>query len=347
MSTRISVIVPVYNCEKTIKRCIESITNQNYQNIEIIIIDDGSTDKSYDICNELKDKDDRIFLYKKNNGGVSTARNYGLKKATGDYITFIDSDDYLEVDCYKKISKIIDSKAPDIIKFNYIQEGGKKVFHKYITESNKLICRKDYKTKIIDNIFSADYSNVWTMIIKKNVCSDILFSKDITYGEDMLFSIKCLLKSNSIYISSDYYYHYIINEMGITKTFNEKNHLFKLTNLFNVTDLIEEEIVKTKNKFNIEKKYKYDANSLEANLNICIINNNYYKFKKYIQSIMRDSYLTNKIKKIRSKKIHYYFKYSLIMFIYIKTYNIAKIAYIELKRKRRKSHENCNSNYYR
>ena len=92
---KISVIVPVYNVRKYLKKAIYSIINQKYRNLEIILVDDGSTDGSGEICDEFKKIDDRIVVYHKENGGLSSTRNYGMKKATGDYVIFIDSDDYI------------------------------------------------------------------------------------------------------------------------------------------------------------------------------------------------------------------------------------------------------------
>ena len=100
MDDLISVIVPVYNVEEYLDRCIESIVNQTYKNLEILLIDDGSTDNSYNICDKWAKKDNRIKVVHKENGGVSSARNVGLDVATGDYIGFVDSDDYISIDMY-------------------------------------------------------------------------------------------------------------------------------------------------------------------------------------------------------------------------------------------------------
>ena len=103
MDKKISIIVPVYNLEKYLPRCLNSVCNQTYKNLEIILVDDGSTDKSSDICDNWAKKDSRIIVIHKKNGGVSSARNAGIKKATGEYIHFVDGDDWLELNCYEKI----------------------------------------------------------------------------------------------------------------------------------------------------------------------------------------------------------------------------------------------------
>ena len=94
----ISIIVPVYNVEKYLKKCVDSIVNQTYKNLEIILVDDGATDSSGEICDELEKLDNRIKVYHKENGGLSDARNYGVARATGSYIGFVDSDDYIDAE---------------------------------------------------------------------------------------------------------------------------------------------------------------------------------------------------------------------------------------------------------
>src|SRR5699024_165398 len=100
---KLSIIVPIYNSEKRLGRCLNSIINQSYKNIEIILVNDGSTDTSLEICNEFKKKDSRVKVINKENEGVALARNDGLLVATGDYIAFVDSDDYLDLTMYENL----------------------------------------------------------------------------------------------------------------------------------------------------------------------------------------------------------------------------------------------------
>ena len=102
---KISIIVPVYNVEKYVKKCLESISNQTYKNIEIIIVNDGATDSSESICKEFVESEDRAKLYTKENGGLSSARNHGIKFATGKYVLFIDSDDYIDEGMVEELYK--------------------------------------------------------------------------------------------------------------------------------------------------------------------------------------------------------------------------------------------------
>ena len=116
---KVSIIIPVYNSESTLKRCIESVINQTYKNIEILIINDGSKDKSLNIMNEYKNKDERIIVINQKNKGLSGARNTGINNATGDYITFIDSDDYIKPNLVKDTIKIFEEYECDVERNNY------------------------------------------------------------------------------------------------------------------------------------------------------------------------------------------------------------------------------------
>ena len=114
----ISVIVPVYNVEQYLKKCVDSIVNQTYKNLEIILVDDGATDSSGEICDELEKLDNRIKVYHKENGGLSDARNYGVERATGSYVGFVDSDDYIDAEMYEKLYDAITKEAADVAECN-------------------------------------------------------------------------------------------------------------------------------------------------------------------------------------------------------------------------------------
>jgi glycosyltransferase involved in cell wall biosynthesis len=116
----ISVIVPVYNVEKYLERCVQSVMNQTYKRLEIILVDDGANDSSPQICDQLALIDKRIQVIHKPNGGLSSARNAGVEKATGDFITFIDSDDWIALDTYEYCIKLLDEKKADVVQYNYI-----------------------------------------------------------------------------------------------------------------------------------------------------------------------------------------------------------------------------------
>ncbi|UJF15261.1 glycosyltransferase [Jeotgalibaca sp. MA1X17-3] len=125
---KVSIIVPVYNVEKYLKKSIESLMNQTLKDIEIILVNDGSTDNSLFICKQYEKKDFRIKVIDKNNGGVSSARNIGIELASGQYIGFIDPDDWIEPEMYEKMYSKIEKTKSDVCICNYIKEKNKKKF---------------------------------------------------------------------------------------------------------------------------------------------------------------------------------------------------------------------------
>ncbi len=172
MTSKLSIIVPVYNVEHYLSLCLDSILNQLYRNIEILLINDGSTDNSWNICKKYQEKDSRIKCFIKENGGASSARNYGLKKATGDYITFVDSDDTVSEDIYSSNMRILKNNTdidflifPSIFWYKSPQQylrthepflyKNKEKFLKelyYTREIAGTVCNKIFKRKLFDNI---------------------------------------------------------------------------------------------------------------------------------------------------------------------------------------------------
>ena len=195
----ISIIVPVYNTENQLKYCIESLINQTYKNIEIVCINDGSTDNSPEILRNYVQKDKRIVLINQENKGVSCARNAGIEKAEGEYILFVDSDDYLEESaCKKLINKVIETNA-DIITFNY-----KIKFPEYVKEMNTTI-HKNKEFPIQDWSFvNKLYKNEF--LIKKG----IKFPEGLKIAEDIIFIHSILCNNPIIDFLDDYLYVYCL-----------------------------------------------------------------------------------------------------------------------------------------
>ena len=204
----LSIIIPVYNVENYLRKCLESIMEQKLDNMEIIIIDDGSTDASGEICEEYKGKN--VIVKHKKNGGLSSARNYGLEFAKGDYIWFIDSDDFIEKDCTNTIVEKLKENKPDlmIIKSRVINENNESKDELFYSIKEGLYSNYEYM-KILKNnpksiLFCAQYHIVKKDIIEKN---KILF-KDGIIHEDELWTPQIIMASNSIYYSNlNIYYH--------------------------------------------------------------------------------------------------------------------------------------------
>lgn len=236
----ISVIVPVYNVEKYLPRCIDSIILQTYKDLEIILIDDGSTDNSGKICDEYATKDKRIKVVHKQNGGVSSARNKGLEFATGQYISFIDGDDFIDEDMFEYLFNLITFSKASIARCEVYGEK-----------------KSEVKTGIYNSLEGFNncfpYIYLWNMLFTRNVISELKFDENISLAEDMKFCFEAFLKSEKIVCGDKEKYHYCVNSQGLTrKTFNVK----KLT-YFEVLDFVADRIKNNnlKKKIEIQKAY--------------------------------------------------------------------------------------------
>ena len=235
-SNLISVIVPVYNVEKYLSRCLDSIINQTYKNLEIILIDDGSPDNSGKICDEYAKQDSRIKVIHKENGGVSSARNVGLENATGDYITFVDSDDWIEVDMYECMLAQNQDVNYDIIKCSHIFEYvNKKTNSDFIYKNSILIEKEQEKEEFIELVLEGKVMpSLWSMLIKRNKINELSleFNESLIIGEDFIFTLELFFFVNSIYIYNKHLYHYFIHEESAmnsaTKNLKNARNLIEL-----------------------------------------------------------------------------------------------------------------------
>lgn len=237
MSDLISVIVPVYNVEKYIKKCVDSICGQTYKNLEIILVDDGSTDSSGKISDELAEEDRRISVIHQKNGGVSRARNAGLDKATGDYIAFVDSDDYLSLNMYECLLKSMKENDADIVRcgIKNVHEGEKvKQFETVdsiveLSLAEMIDGLKNRRTKLV----------VWNALYKKEIISELRFVPDVIY-EDVFFTNAVLKKHHSEILVNVPFYRYLVKRDGNTNTskFVPKKRLPVLDEFLDMLDWI-------------------------------------------------------------------------------------------------------------
>lgn len=221
-----SIIVPIYNSEEYLHRCIESCLNQTFCDIEVILVNDGSTDASEAICQEFAKNDSRIVYIKKEHDGPSGARNYGLKKATGDYIVFLDSDDFLSLDACEQFHKIIRRKRADVICGTILEEqngntsrltSSQDGYGKQISGSGYLkheLNKRTYRAMACTNVYRRGF------IIKNN----LFFMKGIVH-EDAEWTPRMFLKAKMVIDTNNEFYHYIIREGSITRNKNfRKNY---------------------------------------------------------------------------------------------------------------------------
>ncbi|MBR1676980.1 MAG: glycosyltransferase family 2 protein [Clostridia bacterium] len=207
----ISVIIPVYNVEKYLNRCVESILSQTYTNLEIILVDDGSTDSCPQICDEYAKKDARIKVVHKANEGLSSARNYGLDIAIGNYVSFVDSDDYVDLNYIEKLYLHID--GVDISMFNATIDSA--IFDKYEA--------MEYLVKSLNNSASGK-------LYKKRCIGNVRFEEGRIHGEDYVFLAKVILQISQVRVFKCFAYHYEVRQGSITHSkFSRKS----LDNIYN------------------------------------------------------------------------------------------------------------------
>lgn len=212
----VSVIVPTYNTSKYIKKCIDSILNQTFENIELIVVDDGSNDNTKDIVNQIDDR--RLKYIYKENGGVSSARNLGIDLSTGNYIMFVDSDDYIDKDFIEVVYDYATKTGCDIVRCAYrnVALDGK-VINEVKYSLGNIVFNKDSMDLIMKNIFFGYGGGIF---LKKEIIKDVRFDTSIKFAEDIKFICESFANGNN-YGYIDYVgYNYLYNGSSMTKKGN-------------------------------------------------------------------------------------------------------------------------------
>lgn len=221
----ISIIVPIYNVEKYVEKCILSIINQTYKNLQIILVDDGSTDTSGQICDIYAQKDQRIHVIHQKNGGLVRARKAGLDEAKGQYIGFVDGDDYIDKDMYAEMLHDIIKYKVDFLHTGYLKEIDKKT--KVELNYNDGIYNIKYlKIQFLQNYIlnvNQGYNmscSIWSKLFKRDLIIKCYNKVPNTqsYGEDLLAVSACVLEGNSIYMKKKAYYHYVYRKKSIVNS---------------------------------------------------------------------------------------------------------------------------------
>lgn len=222
---KVSIIVPVYNTEKYLEECLSSLLAQTLIDIEIICVNDGSTDRSGQILDEYATKDNRITVIHKTNGGVVSARNVGFDIATGKYIGFVDSDDWVESEMYEKLYEIAERESVDLVTSGYFMEGNYTTLHLDTIEEG-VYKGNDYEKILKQLIYKLDKKETG---IRGSLCCK-LFVKDIymqtrekvserlSFGEDKMCLLEYMLDGSSVYVVGNAYYHYRINNTSKVHT---------------------------------------------------------------------------------------------------------------------------------
>lgn len=219
---KISVIVPVYNVEKYLPACIDSILRQTHSNLEVILINDGSKDKSGQICDEFAKLDSRVKVVHKENGGVSAARNIGLDSAEGDYIAFVDSDDFIAVNMYERLLQEIKRTDTDMVLCNYskVDEEGK-ILTEYAYVQNEIVTGVDALIWL-EREHNWSYCVVWPRLYKKKVFDGIRFKENVIC-EDEFIAHQLYLNCDKVAGINESFYFYRNNPGSITSSKGIRN----------------------------------------------------------------------------------------------------------------------------
>ena len=211
----ISLIIPCYNAEQTLEKCLHSVIQQSYINLEIIIVDDGSADYTSKIYEKFQSNDERIKTIRQDNYGVSRARNNGVKAATGDYICFVDSDDWVEKDYCSELYNLLFTENADIaiVEASYEDESGKVIFNKPISKDKVFNGRKALMLLLEDEVIQ---SHPWGKLYKANFLKDVSFPENLKCFEDYSTLFKIFDKAVKVVRSNKKLYHYIQHEDSLS-----------------------------------------------------------------------------------------------------------------------------------
>lgn len=298
---KVSVIVPIYNVEKYLEKCINSLLSQTLEDIQIILVNDGSKDNSGNIAKEYeKNNKDRVIYVEKENGGLSDARNYGLKYATGDFIAFLDSDDYIEKNAYEEMyNKAIEENA-DYVECDFIWE-----FH------NKIRVDKQYPYKNKKEMLSFVRVVAWNKLIKRQLITDnnLEFPKGLRY-EDVEFTYKLIPFINKFAYVDKPFIHYVQREGSIANVQNERT-----AEIFTVLD----NVIEFYKENNIYDEYR---DELEYNYARYLLCSSFKRMCKIKDKIVREKLLTESWERLNLNFPNW--KENIIL----KTVNIGKNKYM-------------------
>ena len=276
---KVSIIIPVYNSEEYIERAIKSTLNQSYGNIEVIVVDDGSEDDTPNICERLAGGNKSVKYYSQNHLGVSAARNNGIRRATGEYVFFLDADDTIDGKTIELLVEQFDDKKLLCCGINRIQDGKKRRL-----ERQKKYTRSDFIAKVLVDELQG---YCWGYLFRKDCCPS--FDERIGYCEDVIFLFDYVNDNQieTINFLSDGFYNYYVNNMSVThSSSNIKN---KLSNIDMAMDIIEKMVSEGQRQYVYEKKAALFETELLRESDVKIVRNIFESFslKRYRGGRMR------------------------------------------------------------
>lgn len=290
---KISVIVPVYNVEAYLERCLNSILGQTYKNLEVILVDDGSTDKSGRICDKYQKEDSRILVLHQKNQGLSSARNTGLQYVSGEYVSFVDSDDYIEQDACRQLIDYMEASDSDICFFGHYRiQGNRRIRYDVPPQKLEYVGTKSIFSEFLANAFAGEVGNgdgftglsVWSGIYRAKLVKErnLLFPSEKEFlSEDVLFNLKACVYADKIVICPKYFYNYILRNESLTGKYREDR--------FEAALKLDEELRRLSQLYGIaEWLQKGIENCLRMNVIVCLKQELYYEKQNGHKKVMKN-----------------------------------------------------------
>jgi glycosyltransferase involved in cell wall biosynthesis len=217
----VTIIVPIYNSEKYIKRCLDSVCAQSYTDLEIILVNDGSTDNSLNILQEYAESDNRIKVVNQENKGVAAARNTGLRNATGDFILYVDSDDWIEKNMVQRMLELMEDA--DIVFCSSDHADSSEKVEKEDSQNIEIWNQKKQQSEFMKH--KRMTGMLWNKLIRRTLTTGISFNEKTGYGEDAEFLWKVLKRSKKMVVTNEILYHHVLEDSSISHlTFSDKKY---------------------------------------------------------------------------------------------------------------------------
>ena len=255
MRPMVSIIVPVYNAEQYLRRCVDSILNQEYTDFELFLVDDGSTDSSGDICEEYGDKDPRVIVIRKENTGVSDSRNQALDRARGKYLQFLDSDDWITPDATRLFVRAAEEYGCDMVISDFYRVVGERLSPKGDIEEEGVLTREEFAAHMMENPADFYYGVLWNKLYRRDLVEEhhLRMDTNINWCEDFMFNLEYIRYAKVFYALHAPIYYYVKRKgslasqgISISKTVKMKLNVFEYYNNFYKHVLEEEDYEKNR-----------------------------------------------------------------------------------------------------
>ena len=255
MRPMVSIVVPIYNAEQYLRRCVDSILNQEYTDFELLLVNDGSTDASGDICEEYGDQDPRVIVIQKENTGVSDSRNRALDRARGKYLQFLDSDDWITPDATRLFVRAAEEYGCDMVISDFYRVVGERLSTKGDIEEEGVLTREEFAAHMMENPADFYYGVLWNKLYRRDIVEEhnLRMDTDISWCEDFMFNLEYIRYAKVFYALHAPIYYYVKRKgslasqgINISKTVKMKLNVFEYYNNFYKHVLEEEDYEKNR-----------------------------------------------------------------------------------------------------